>query len=164
MYDEKFMRRAIELSAQALAKRRAPVRTAAVVVKRRDDRRRGTQSLAGEKFRSDLARRGGGDPRRMPQAQDHRSVRLRSLHDLRAVHGVRRHDADRGHRPDVLRRLGATVGRDRFALPPIASDDLRREVGLPVGERRMPAEQKLAAEAMVVLETWADAAAPGRRA
>ena len=44
----------------------------------------------------------------------------------------------------------------------IASDDLRREAGLPIGERRMPAEQKLAAEAMAVLEKWADAA-PGPR-
>jgi len=54
---------------------------------------------------------------------------------------------------------GAIVSRFRA----IASDDLRREVGLPIGERRMPAEQKLAAEAMAVLEKWADGA-PGRRA
>ena len=53
---------------------------------------------------------------------------------------------------------GAIVARFRA----IATDDLRREAGLPIGERRMPSEQKLAAEAMAVLEKWADAA-PGRR-
>jgi guanine deaminase len=57
-----------------------------------------------------------------------------------------------------IEQAGAFVARVRS----IASDELRREAGLPVGQRRMPAEQKLAAEAMAVLEKWA--AAPGRRA
>lgn len=57
-----------------------------------------------------------------------------------------------------MQQSGAIVARFR----PIASDELRREAGLPIGERRMPSTQKLADDAMVVLEKWADAA-PGRR-
>jgi tRNA(Arg) A34 adenosine deaminase TadA len=57
-----------------------------------------------------------------------------------------------------------TVGRDRSRFRAIASDDPAARGGLPVGERRMPAEQKLAAEAMVVLETWAVLRRLGARA
>lgn len=46
---------------------------------------------------------------------------------------------------------GAIVARFRS----VATDDLRRQASLPVGERRMPAEQKLAADALAVLEQWA---------
>jgi tRNA(Arg) A34 adenosine deaminase TadA len=58
-----------------------------------------------------------------------------------------------------IEQAGAFVARVRS----IASDELRRQAGLPVGERRMPAEQKLAAEAIAVLEQWAGGA-PARRA
>ena len=42
--------------------------------------------------------------------------------------------------------------------PTIDTDDLRAECGLPVHERKMPAAQMMAAEAVDVLERWAAAA------
>ena len=43
--------------------------------------------------------------------------------------------------------------------PTIDTDDLRSECGLPVHDRKMPAKQLMAAEAVEVLERWAAAAA-----
>ncbi len=69
MYDEKFMRRAIELSAQALEKPGARPYGAVIV---KDGKIVGEGlNQSTEQFRSDLAWRGRGDPRRLPQSQDH---------------------------------------------------------------------------------------------
>jgi hypothetical protein len=50
-----------------------------------------------------------------------------------------------------LEQSGAIVARGK--TPPI--DELRRESALPPDGRRMPSEQRRAAEAVVVLEAWA---------
>lgn len=56
-----------------------------------------------------------------------------------------------------LRQAGPPIAA--AMKPPIDTDDLRAECGRPVHERKMPAAQMMAAEAVAVLELWA---APGR--
>jgi tRNA(Arg) A34 adenosine deaminase TadA len=161
MYDETFMRRAIALSEQALGEPGAGP-FAAVIVR--------AGAIVGEGINRSRAKY---DPTSHGEVEAIRDAcgRLKTV-DLSGcdlyttcepctmcvatmlIAGI-----GRMYYGASAQQSGAIVSRFRA----IASDDLQREVGLPVGERRMPAEQKLAAEAMVVLETWADAA-PGRRA
>ena len=155
MYDEKFMRRAIELSAQALdSARRAALRRRGR--EGRQDRRRRAEPV-GEEFRSDLARRSRGGARRLPQPEDHGPVRRRALHLVRAVLGVRLHHDHGRHQPHVLRRIARPIRRGRAAPAAAAADHCwcAQQVGLPVDKRDMlPAETKLADEAIAVLKAW----------
>ena len=161
MYDETFMRRAIALSEQALGEPGAGPFAAVIV---RDG------AIVGEGINRSRA---NFDPTSHGEVEAIRDAcgRLKTV-DLSGcdlyttcepctmcvatmlIAGI-----GRMYYGASAQQSGAIVSRFRA----IASDDLRREAGLPVGERRMPAEQKLAAESMVVLEKWADAA-PGRRA
>lgn len=43
------------------------------------------------------------------------------------------------------------------ARPPIDTEELRREAGAPIAERRMPAQQALDAQAVDILKRWASA-------
>ena len=160
MYDERFMRRAIALSEQALGEPGVGPFAAVIV---RDG------AIVGEGLNRSRAR---FDPTSHGEVEAIRDAcgRLKTV-DLSGcdlyttcepctmcvatmlIAGI-----GRMYYGASAQQSGAIVARFRA----IGSDDLRCEVGLPIGERRMPAEQKLAAEAMTVLEKWADAA-PGRR-
>ena len=161
MYNEKFMRRAIALSEQALGEPGAGPFAAVIV---RDG------AIVGEGVNRSRAK---FDPTSHGEVEAIRAAcaRLKTV-DLTGsdlyttsepctmcvatmlIAGI-----GRMYYGASIRQAGAIVARFRV----IGSDELREQAGLPVGERRMPAEQKLAAEAMAVLEKWAGAA-PGRRA
>jgi tRNA(Arg) A34 adenosine deaminase TadA len=159
MYEEKFMRRAIALSEQALSEPGAGPFAAVIV---RDG------AIVGEGINRSRA---NFDPTSHGEVEAIRAAcaRLKTV-DLAGcdlyttsepctmcvatmlIAGI-----GKMYYGASIQQAGAIVARFRA----IASDELRRQAGLPVGERRMPAEQKLASEAMAVLEKWA--AAPGRR-
>lgn len=109
----------------------------------------------------DLAWRDRGHPRRLPQPAHRRPCRRRALHILRALRPLRRRYDHRRDRPALLRRLDRR-GRRRLRrpyprdAPPIDVDLLRRECAAPVDGRRLPAEQRMAAEAIDILARWAD--------
>jgi tRNA(Arg) A34 adenosine deaminase TadA len=156
MYDETFMRRAIALSEQALTEPGVGPFAAVIV---RDG------AIVGEGLNRSRA---NFDPTSHGEVEAIRDAcgRLKTC-DLyttcepctMCVATMLIAGIGRMYYGASAQQSGSIVARFRA----IGSDDLRREVGLPIGERRMPAEQKLAAEAMAVLEKWADAA-PGRRA
>ena len=161
MYDETFMRRAIALSEQALAEPGAGPFAAVIV---RDG------AIVGEGINRSRA---NFDPTSHGEVEAIRDAcgRLKTV-DLS---GCDLYTTCEPCTMCVATMLVAGIGRMYYGASAqqsgrivarfraIATDDLRREAGLPIGERRMPSEQKLAAEAMAVLEKWADAA-PGRRA
>jgi hypothetical protein len=101
MYEEKFMRRAIDLSAEALATPGTEpfgaviVRSGAIVGEGFNSRARA--------IRPDRPRRGRSDPRRVSATAKLRSLRLRALHILRAVRALCRDHERRRHHSDVLR-------------------------------------------------------------
>ena len=109
MYQEHFMKRAIELSGRHWTSR-APSRSAAVVVKDGSPLSARAEPLA-RPFRSDLAWRGGSDPRCLSPAAMRRPERLRSLHFVRALRDVCRHHANRRHLQAVLRSVVEAAGR-----------------------------------------------------
>lgn len=161
MYDEKFMRRAIELAKQAL--REDETRPFAAVVVR-------DGQIVGEGINQ---ARSKFDPTSHGEVEAIRDAcaRLKTV-DLSGcdlytscepcalcvsamlIAGIRQM-----YYGATLTQSGRIIARGKV-LP---SDDLRREAGLPVDQRRIAAEQKLMDEAVTVLEQWADAA-PGRRA
>jgi hypothetical protein len=53
---------------------------------------------------------------------------------------------------------GATLGQSGAVVPrpplPPPTDLVRQQVGLPIDQRDMPAEQKLSGEAIAVLQAW----------
>ena len=160
MYDEQFMRRAIALSEQALSDPGAKP-FGAVVVK--------DGKIVGEGLNRSP---GKFDPTSHGEVEAIRDAcaKLKTL-DLTGC------DIYTSAEPCVMcvstmltagiarMYYGATVQDCRILARGhvMPADQLRQQAGLPVGERRMPAEHKLGAEALAVIARWADAA-PGRRA
>jgi tRNA(Arg) A34 adenosine deaminase TadA len=153
MYDEKFMRRAIELSAQALGQPGARP-YGAVVVK--------DGTIVGEGLNQSAK---NFDPTSHGEVEAIRDAcrKLKST-DLT---GCDLYTSCEPCSVCVATMLMAGIGRmyygatldqsgrivPRPMLPP-RPDIVRKQVGLPVSEREMPAEQKLDDEAIAVLEAW----------
>ncbi len=154
MYDETFMRRAIELSAQALdTPGTRPF--AAVVVK--DGR------IVGEglnRVAQSYDPTAHGEVEAIRDACRNLKTTDLSGADLYAssepcavcVGAMLISGIGRMYYGASLEQSGRAAPRPKL-LP--NADALRRQVGLPVGERAMPAEQKLDREATAVLEAWA---------
>ena len=158
MYDEKFMRRAIDLSAEALATPGTEP-FGAVIVR--------SGAIVGEGFNHALARY---DPTAHGEVEAIRDAcrRLRSF-DLSgcelytscepcalcvatmSVVGITRmyHAAAMSHVGHAFARLTTT---DRHPIDP---DVLRAEAGALVADRRVRSEQHEAAKARAILEAWA---------
>ena len=158
MYREEFMKRAIALSAQAL---QAPGTEpfGAVVVK--------DGQVVGEGFNHSVAH---FDPTSHGEVEAIRDAcrRLRTV-DLSGadlytscepcalcVAAMRIAGIGRLYYAASLAQSGdAFAGVTVEARRPIDVDALRAEAGAPLGERAMPAEQKLDQEAVAVLAAWA---------
>lgn len=153
MYDEKFMRRAIELSAQALDIPGARP-YGAVVVK--------DGAIVGEGLNQSAK---NFDPTSHGEVEAIRDAcRKLKTTDLT---GCDLYTSCEPCSVCVSTMLmagirgmyyGASLGQSngvvpRPALPP-PTDLVRQQVGLPIGERDMPAEQKMSGEAIAVLQTW----------
>ena len=165
MYQEKFMRRAIEISAQALdIPGTEPF--AAVVVRE--------GKIVGEGINRSLMNL---DPTSHGETEAIRDAcRTLGTVDLRGCElytscepcalcvaamqlaGIGRlyYAADLETSAAILGGLPCSL---RFTVDPTR---LRRECGLPTGERSMPSEQALSAQAAEILEVWADRARRAR--
>src|SRR6187200_298514 len=154
MYDEKFMRRAIQLSAQALdTPGTRPF--AAVVVK---DGKIVGEGLNQSAKNYDPTSHGEveaiRDACRNLKTTDLSGADLYTSSEPCAVcvgtmliSGI-----GRMYYGASLEQSGRAAPRPNLLPDP---DALRREIGLPVEKRKMPAEQKLDREATAVLEAWA---------
>jgi len=156
MYDEKFMRRAIELSAQALdAPGARPY--GAVVVK--------DGAIVGEGLNQSARK---FDPTSHGEVESIRDAckKLRTT-DLT---GCDLYTSCEPCSVCVATMLmagigqmyyGATLGQSAAVVPrpplPPPTDLVRAQVGLPLAQRDMPVEQKLDGEAIAVLEAWVKA-------
>ncbi len=154
MYDEKFMRRAIDISAQAIDKPGTRP-YGAVVVK---DGKVVGEGLNHAPAKFDPTSHGETEAIRnaCQKSQDARSVGLRHVRVIRALLTLRLgHDAVR-HWAPLLRRLGRAGIALRTApcAHSACPDSLRAQVGLPPEKREMPVEQKLDGEALAVIETF----------
>ena len=160
MYDEKFMRRAIQLSAQALdTPGTRPF--AAVVVK--------DGKIVGEGLNQSAK---NYDPTSHGEVEAIRDA-CRNLKTTDLT-GADLYTSSEPCAVCVATMLISGIGRmyygasleqsGRAAPRPTLLPDpkaLRRQVGLPIEKRDMPAEQKLDREATLVLEAWARTLAPG---
>ena len=153
MYDEKFMRRAIELSAQALDQ--PGVRPyGAVVVK--------DGKIVGEGLNQAAK---NFDPTSHGEVEAIRDAcRKLKTTDLTGcdlytscepcsvcVSAMLMAGVSRMYYGATLGQSGAVVPRPP---PPPPTDLVRQQVGLPIDQRDMPAEQKLSGEAIAVLQAW----------
>lgn len=152
MYDEKFMRRAIELSAQALEKPGARP-YAAVIVK--------DGKIVGEGLNRSA---GHFDPTSHGEVEAIRDA-CRNLKTL-DLSGCDLYTSAEPCSMCVSTMLVAGIARlyygasaaqsDRFfpRLPRLQPELVRAQIALPVDKRAMPAEQKLDGEAVAVLEAF----------
>jgi tRNA(Arg) A34 adenosine deaminase TadA len=152
MYDEKFMRRAIELSAQALEKPGARP-YAAVIVK--------DGKIVGEGLNQST---GHFDPTSHGEVEAIRDA-CRNLKTL-DLSGCDLYTSAEPCSMCVSTMLIAGIARlyygasaaqsDRFfpRLPRLQTELVRAQIALPVDKRAMPAEQKLDGEAVAVLEAF----------
>jgi guanine deaminase len=158
MYDEKFMRRAIELSAQAVNDPGARPYGAVVV-------REG--KIVGEGLNQSPK---NFDPTSHGEVEAIRDA-CRNLKTT-DLSGAELYTSCEPCSVCVAAMLmagiarmyyGATLDQSGRIVPrpkmPPRPDLVRRQVGLPVDQREMPAEVKLGAEAVAVLETWVKAQA-----
>jgi len=160
MYEEKFMRRAIELSARALdTPGTRPF--GAVVVK--------DGKIVGEGLNQSAK---NYDPTSHGEVEAVRDA-CRNLKTT-DLSGADLYTSSEPCAVCVATMLISGIGRmyygasleqsGRAAPRPTLLPDpnaLRRQVGLPIEKRDMPAEQKLDREATLVLEAWARTLAPG---
>jgi tRNA(Arg) A34 adenosine deaminase TadA len=153
MYEEKFMRRAIELSAQALD-RPGTKPYGAVVVK--------DGKIVGEGLNQSI---GNHDPTSHGEVEAIRDAcRKLKTTDLSGC------DLYTSCEPcslcvstmmisGVARMYYAASAAQSDSIIPRAAhlpgDTLRTQVGLPTGKRALPAEQKLDGDAFAVLQSWA---------
>jgi guanine deaminase len=153
MYDEKFMRRAIELSAQALDREGARPYGAVVV---KDGR------IVGKGLNQSAR---NFDPTSHGEVEAIRDA-CRNLKTT-DLSGCDLYTSCEPCSVCVATMLmagiarmyyGATLGQSGHIVPrpplPPRPEVVRAQVGLPVEQREMPAEQKLGGEAVAVLEAW----------
>jgi guanine deaminase len=153
MYDEKFMRRAIALSAQALDREGARPYGAVVV---KDGR------IVGEGLNQSAKT---FDPTSHGEVEAIRDA-CRKL-ETTDLSGCDLYTSCEPCSVCVATMLmagiarmyyGATLGQSGRIVPrpplPPRPELVRAQVGLPVEQREMPAEQKLGGEAVAVLEAW----------
>jgi guanine deaminase len=153
MYDEKFMRRAIELSAQALDTPGARP-YGAVIVK--------DGKIAGEGLNQSAK---NFDPTSHGEVEAVRDA-CRNLKTTDLT-GCDLYTSCEPCSVCVATMLmagvsrmyyGATLGQSAAVVPrpplPPPTDLVRTQVGLPLAQRDMPAEQKLSGEAIAVLQAW----------
>src|SRR4051794_26780377 len=152
MYDEKFMRRAIELSSESIDKPGTRP-YAAVVVKQRE--------IVGEGLNRST---GNFDPTSHGEVEAIRDA-CRNLKTLELT-GCDLYTSAEPCSMCVSTMLVAGIARMYYGasiaqsdsvfprLPRLRPELVRAQIALPVEKRAMPAEQKLDGEAVAVLEAW----------